>query len=67
MGNLQFQHWLIGQGLAFLVLMIFGLVVKLILEKKQERSISSTMFFVPMILGYIFAFTVQYLLLFGGQ
>jgi hypothetical protein len=67
MGNLNFQHWLIGQGLALLILLAFGVAVKILLERKQEQSISRALYFGPLILGFIFAFIVQYFILFGGQ
>lgn len=61
------QHWLIGQGLALFILVIFGLVVKLILEHKLKRTVSVAGFFIPLLMGFVFAFIAQYLLLFGVQ
>jgi hypothetical protein len=73
-------HWLIGQGLAFFILVIFGLVVKLILERKLNREVSVVklilerklnrevsmwQFFIPMLVGFTFSLIVQYILIFG--
>lgn len=62
--NPEIKTWLIAQGIAFFVIISFAIAVKITIESRMNKTISQWGYFIPIVLGFAMAVTLQYFILF---